>query len=505
MRHVLCVTVATSFFLSIPVALADVDPSDRTADLPDSWLVLFNLNSPDSVLWADWYQPERSIPAENMLGLDASTEEHLPDRATAEEQILTPVESFLDTHPDIDECVMGIVLGYDLPSHFGCPPIVPDVGGFSVANALQDLTNETIWEMNLDCPHMVPPYGMLPAGGRLTKATIIPRHYIVAQIDGASLGEVQVLTLRAKAIEDPEHFFSLDASVWYDYADSTLPDGEWYWLKVAVENADLADLPWQSFDADTEQTPNDAIRFGTHDVSGWYDTRLFGTPIGNRVLAFNMNSWGGTTVRSCTMDDGRYVPNALGAGYAASIGATGEPQCCVCPFPDTLLASLREGWTLGEAFYLANPYDDWMWTLLGDPFLTIPHWFGEIPALYGDLDHDGSISLRDHAGFQACLTASGPEGEADPVCEPFDSDEDGDYDLVDAAAFQRSFTGGPVVPRTGDYDNDGQVTFDDFAAYMTCMTAPGPSSLTEECEVFDFDFDLDIDFRDFSQVQDLLE
>jgi hypothetical protein len=94
------------------------------------------------------------------------------------------------------------------------------------------------------------------------------------------------------------------------------------------------------------------------------------------------------------------VPNALAADYAAAIGATGEPICCVGPFPDTLMAALREGWTLGEAFYLANPYDDWMWIVVGDPLLTLPEWFTYVPPA---TTIQQAASCMDHNGQELCM------------------------------------------------------------------------------------------------------
>ncbi|UCF32523.1 MAG: TIGR03790 family protein [Phycisphaerales bacterium] len=502
MRSLLSAVLVSAIGTGASVALG-VDPSARTADMPDSWLVLYNLNNPDSIAWAEWYREQRSIPLENFLGLDASNQEHLPNLNAASGQILNPVEDFFEAHPDIEERIMGIVLGFGLPSHFGNPPVIPDVGGFSVANALQDMADTTIWEANLDCPHMLPPYGMLPPGGRLTKATMRAQHYMVAQIDGPTLEEAKQLTLRAKAIENSCHFFGDDEVVAFDYLDPVMPGDEWIWLQRAVDHEDLQDVPWESFDADTEQSPNDAFRFGTHDVDGWDDGRLYGEPAGSRALAFNLNSWGATTIRSCTEENGRYVPNALAAGYAAAIGATGEPQCCVCPFPDTLMAALREGWTLGEAFYLANPHDDWMYTIVGDPLLTIPRWFSEEPPLRGDVNCDSMINLRDLAGFAACI--KGPGRTVHPVCNPFDFDEDEDCDLLDFRAFQQNYTGGPLTPATGDYDGNGIVDLSDFNTFQNCATVPGPTTVADVCDdVFDFDFDLDIDLEDFFRMQHVL-
>lgn len=498
-RSLLCVVAVLWVGAGFPViTLADVPSSERTAAMPDSWLILYNLNNPDSVTWQSWYRQQRSIPEENVLGLDASACEHLADLATAQEQILDPVLDFLNTNPEVEQRLMGIVLGYGLPGHYGSPPIIPGVGGYSITNALQDMTNTMWWGGNSDCPHMAPPYGVMPPGGRLTKATIRCRHYMVARIDGASLAEAQALTIRAKTIENGEGGCRGEPSVWYDYLDPAIPGGEWTSLKDAVEDENLEDTPWQPFDADTEQTPNDAFRFGTHDTTDWDDVRLFGTPTGNRIVAFNLNSWGATTVRSCTAEGGRYVPNALAAGYAAAIGATGEPQYGYDPYPDTFLESMREGWTLGEAFYLSNPYDDWMWEIVGDPFMIVPEWFNEEP-LAGDVNNDGMLNLQDLAGFRACL--SGPGGTSDPVCDSFDFDGDGDFDLADYAGFQQGYTDGPVEPATGDFNGDENIDLDDFAAFVGCMAGVRPSAIGDGCDVFDFDFDLDVDVRDFRTLQ----
>ena len=382
MRVLLCLVIALAAGVrdsgEVP---EDIEPEDRTAQRPDSWLVVYNQNKFLSVQWAHWYAQRREIPTRNLFGVAASSSEHLPDLATAQSEIMDPVKAYLGDNPDIEENIMGIVVGFGVPLHFGEPPEIPSIGGYSIESALQDLSNVTPWEMNLDNPHRVPPYGVLPAGGRLTKTTMLPDHYMVARLDGPNLASAKSLTMRAQAIESTMGLFSGDARTWYDYTDSAMPGGTWYWLKVAVDSqtADFDEIDWWSFDADTEQTPFDAFRFSTHDLVGWDDGRLAGTPAGARILAFDFNSWGATTLRSTSDDGARFVPNALAAGYAAAIGATGEPLCCVCPFPDTVLAALRKGWTLGEAFYMANPYDDWMWILVGDPLLRMPEWYGFAP------------------------------------------------------------------------------------------------------------------------------
>ncbi len=500
MRSLWCGILLALAFCAPFVAVGQVPPADRTADMPDSWLVLYNINNADSIEWVNWYCQQWNIPAANVLGLDASLDEHLPNRAAAEQQIIGPVQALFAGDPAFETQIMGIILGFGLPSHFGQPPIIPDVGGYSIANALQDLSNTVTQEVNWECPHMVPPYGALPSGGRLTKASLLADHYLVAQIDGETIEEARLLTTRARWFMEASCTANEDAHVWYDYLDSAMPSGEWRWLKKAVQGEAFTDVPWAEFDADTQQTPNDAIRFGTHDLTGWDDGRLFGEPAGVRILAFNFNSWGATTVRSCSCDGARYVCNAIAAGYAAAIGATGEPQCCLCPFPDTLIASLREGWTLGEAFYLANPYDDWMWTVLGDPLLRLPCWLDYSKnQMKGDINGDAMVNKRDLAGFAACM--KGPGKLPPDVCSPFDFDDDQDCDSADYAALQLAFTGGLVVYPTGDSDGNGRVDLADFQALLPCTCPPGPHALDMACQPFDMDFDLDVDLSDFGTFQ----
>ncbi len=348
--------------------LGDVAPAARTADMPDSWLVLYNADVAESVTWVQWYASQWGIPQDQLLGLHASADEHLADAATAEAQVFGPVRSYLSSHPDIAARVMGFVVGYRVPGHFGT--VAYGIGGNSITCALHEPAKSAVL-VNPDCPHL---WGnVLPPTGRITKAGMAAGCYMAARIDAPSLSQAMAVTTRAKALRSASSVMA-GAYVYYDYTDSILPSSTWYWLQQAVQNPTLAWLPWVAFDDDTQQTPNDAFRIGAHDVTNWNDARLRGTPAGPRILAYNLNSWGSTTVRSTTSGGARYVPNAIAVGYAAAIGSTGEPHTTTAPYPDTLLYGLAQGWTLGEVFYLANPYHVFMWEVLGDPFLVVPDW-----------------------------------------------------------------------------------------------------------------------------------
>ena len=479
----LAVTAALATLLRLATcsALASdkVDPPPPTADLPSSWLVLYNLDNPDSVLWATWYQEAWAIPESNMLGLHASADEHLPDQAAVEAQIIGPVLTYFDANPDLLDSVMGIILGYGLPGHYGQPPAQPDVGGFSIADALHDMTDENKppayqRESNQDNPHY---FGNILPAARLTRPTMLPGHYMTARIDAPSLVDAQALTLRAKQLSSASQTLA-GQYVWFDYSDPALPppSHQWYWLHMAVVAELLSDLPWAESDLQGQSGPqdpwSDAFRFDTYKLYGWSAADFASDDPGGRVLAYDFNSFGAVTVRSTSAEAGLFVPNALAAGYAAAVGATGEPQCCVGVFPDTVLAALREGWTLGEAFYLANPYDDWMWTLVGDPLLTLPNWFNPTPSApgTGDVNGDGVVNGLDIQPFIDVFTGANTDPEQRGRA---DLDGNGSVDLDDAFLFVAPLAFDTydwnLLRGTGDASGDGVVDGADVDAFVDLL------------------------------------
>jgi uncharacterized protein (TIGR03790 family) len=465
------------FGLGISSAYAQVPPESRTADLPDSWLVLYNLNTSGSITWANWYAAQWGIPAENLVGLNTSSAEHLPDKNTAQTQIIGPVRSLLDGNPELESRIMGIVVGFGVPGHY-VTPFFGGPGGFSIADALEDMYDDdkpvgpmgTFGGQQGYNDHDNPQFSglMLPPEGRLTKARMQPHRYIVARIDGPTLADAKALTTRALHISNPNHYVHGEY-VWYDYKDPALPGGKWVWLKRAVERPELSEIPWVEFEEDTQQTPNDAIRMGAADVAGWNNSRLFHPNAGSRILAVDYDSWGATTVRSTTAEGGRFVPNALAAGYAAAIGSTCEPgSCCVAFCPETILAGLREGWTLGESFYISDVFDDWVWTLVGDPLLRMPHWFDQPrPPSTGDMNGDGAVNGLDIPLFMQVYTG----GVADPDTVILaDLNGDGVIDDDDVFLFNGPMlyqSNDPNVLRgSGDANGDQLVDGRDIGAFI---------------------------------------
>lgn len=429
-------------------------------------------------MWQFSYRVRRSIPHAHMIGLSASFEERLATKEEAQSQIITPVREFLAANPQIEQKVMGIILGYGLPGCYGTPP-GGGPGGFSIADALEDMTDDDLPPADqrgfnsANNPQFLQPASTLPPTGRLTKASLMTGRYMVARIDAPTKELALAMTTRAQAIE--AGFVSLvGQKVYYDYIDPpALPQGEWLWLKWAVEEPDLLGTPWVEFESDTQSVSDCAIRFSTHGLTNWNDDRLYGGTNNTSILAFDYDSYGATTVRSTTAQGGRFVPNAINAGYAAAIGATGEPFCCLGPVPETLLAGLREGWTLGESFHIAAVYDDWMWTLVGDPFLRFPTWFSDEPMPgNGDANADGQVN-----GLDIQLLAAGLTGNPLPPEQlaALDITADGWVDDDDAFLMMGPLlfdTDDPDVLRgSADLDGNGRVDGKDLGMFIRMLVA----------------------------------
>jgi len=362
---------------------------------PSTLAVLFNADDPESTAWAFYYASRYGVPPSNMIGLHAPTDERLPSLQDAESFIFHPVREALRHRP----WIVGILLGYHLPGMYGSGSW--GIGGYSIACSLQDLNDEVV-NVNPLCAHA---RGMSVLPSRITRSSMPQGHYIVARVDAPCMMVAFDILDRSWRISHSPHS-AMNAYIWYDAFDSFLPGGRWPALEAAPLNEHLKDLPWMAFDEDTEATPADAFRFGTHDVDGWDDSRLRHPAKGPRILAYDLNSWGSTTVRD--VHSGRFTPNAIDAGFASAIGSTAEPHSTIAPYPDTLLLGLRHGWTLGESFYMSNPYDDFTWELLGDPLMTVGTW-SIVPA---DVDADGDVDLADYAVYQRCY--NGPS--MPPAC-----------------------------------------------------------------------------------------
>ncbi len=494
MRLPISMAIGAMLVLSSALQAGEIPAAERTAAMPDSWLVLYNVNNPDSIAWKDFYLAAWGVPPENALGLNVDANLERIQRDLFRDQIYNPVIAYLAANPAVSARIMGILVGYRVPgNHYldETRPPLPGGGGWSVANNLTDLTSFTYYQR--PNPHFFVGYWQAPRP-RLTKATLQAGAYMTARIDAPTLAEAMALTTRAQAISTAA---SLPASdlLYYDYIDPESPAGaEWMALRFMVQSPILTDpperFPWMQFESETDATPSCAMHFSWYRIAGWQSVPWGGVPAGTRILGYALNSWGATTVRSRTAHNGRFVPNALFAGqYAAAIGATAEPFLGNEPDPSTIVWGLAEGWTLGEAMFSANPYRNFMWELVGDPLLRIPSWFGAPPVCGG-----GPPRFALPGDIVSC--SAGPGATLDARCDCLDRDGDGDSDMFDTMVLFRREIAGPI----GDCTGDGLTNAADAGGLVDCLTGPGVDS-PDACLCADTDGDHDADLRDFCAIQ----
>lgn len=393
------------------VACQDVQPDQRMLDCPDSWLVLYDANNSESAEWAQWYAQKRSISASHLLGLaipegtgEILWSSELYGGAYLYEQLFVePIQQYFDDHPEIADKVMGIIVGYGLPGTFVFTyngyrgetqlPYSSAIngGGFSIAGALQYLPNDYAAK----APYVACENPFYDYQGPLTKAILntVPGTYVTVRIDAPDLEQAKALTERAVYINTR---WGVDQDLlWYaDMKAESRGNEIWYDLRDAVTQL-YTDLPWQQFSCETSLNDlapaYDLCRFDWYAISGWNTNPTFDGEGGDlRAVAYNLNSFGMTTLRSVNQVEipgstvsyrgyGRYCPNALfRGGYAAAIGATAEPagpgvSGYAQPDVRILIDRLRSGCTVAEAYFMSNPYNCWMWELAGDPFVSIDH------------------------------------------------------------------------------------------------------------------------------------
>lgn len=367
--------------VSVQFLAAQTPSSLRTADMADSWLVLYNLDpASESPAWKDWYIAQWGIAEENTLGLQLPTQERIT-RDQFHSLIFYPVRDHLNANPSLKSRIMGILVGYGVPGNFFLDDTHPPLaggGGWSVSSNLADMVYSTWYKRGN--PHVFLAHSQ-PMPPRLSKSTLTTDCYITARLDGPNLEAVKAITQRSRAISTAPSPLSTEESLYYDYLDIGAPGGdEWPALRATVQspycNTPQWRFPWLAYESENGPIPQCAAHFSYYRITGWDAVPWLAESPGSRIVALAMNSWGATTVRSTTGHGGRFVANALfNGGFAGAVGATAEPYTGSEPVPSTIVCCLAEGRTLGEAVFHANPYRNYMWELVGDPLLRVPHWF----------------------------------------------------------------------------------------------------------------------------------
>ncbi len=123
---------------------------------------------------------------------------------------------------------------------------------------------------------------------------------------------------------------------------------------------------------------------------------------------------------------------------------------------------------------------------------------------WNDPNHSYRSWGNDGSSYNTTLTISGNQMVGAVIAQAL-------VDCAAGAGHLPVFLDLRVPPCVGDFECDGVIDLDDYAAFADCMAGPDeapdptPPALPERClETFDFDFDDDVDAADFAEFQQTL-
>lgn len=334
---------------------------------PARWLVLFNVNDPDSAAFAEAYRTRRGVPSDRLLGLDLPSHETLsPTQCDA---VLASVDAFVNGQPWGD-LIGGIVLGYGVPSlvDLGAPGPIE-----SVAARLQSTARPPTWHLNPLASDAIPTRPDASAWGGL-RAT--------ASLDAPTLADALALLDRAEAIAAAGPLDPATSVLWFDpyFASgggAETPTAQLESWGQSIDRQRLR-LPIR-WSRDPDLAATDFAAFASVDRDavyfGWSQAQppvgFFGEPGGTRACCVQFNVTQPTAGSLRDADASHWIAAAHRAGYAAAIASTRATSFGHVPFARPFFEALRQGWTLAEAWMLAAPILGEGFFLAGDPLLTV--------------------------------------------------------------------------------------------------------------------------------------
>lgn len=341
-----------------------VEPVSANLDDPRRWAVIYNTASAESVQWADDYRAKRSVPYANLVGLPLDTGETVSEVDFS--ALRDAVSGYLSTNGLAGQ-INGLIVGHGVPSRY----TRSDTQIGSVAAQLQLIDGNDTAVANpvaaIDAP--VRPTAELLAGTRIT-----------AHIDGPSLADSTALVDRAIEIEAKGLGDGDDATLWFDPVTTgsllePIADEMIEWA-ASIDRQALR-LPIEQT-APTDPPTDVAFESITHDAFfwGWFEAAppdgFFAQPGGARVFAAQLYTTAATAPTLRDADSDHWAISSLQAGYAATFGTTRGISTTALPLVRPFFRSLRQGWTLGEAWAVSTQLLRRGVELVGDPLMKVP-------------------------------------------------------------------------------------------------------------------------------------
>lgn len=376
------------------------EPASAYGDDPARWLVVYNRAVADADAWAEHYRAARGVPYANLCGLDLPTAEVLDQ--VGYDALAAAIHDYLDRNHLADQ-VVGLLLGFGVPGYLEAP------GSYTRLPITALLHHDSPAAPN-PAPLFNPLYRDL-LGDRPAADALLGFRF-TGRIDGPELATAVALTDRASAVMA----LPLDPAadrVWIDPVPGEPSVSPVYTQPV---NAWADSLEPESLRLPIERAPVEAGHDAVSSAAvvwGWRmtapPTDFFNETSGRTALCLQLRQADPASLSARDPLGSDWLSHAIAVGYAAAAASSGPFSLTTMPKPGPMFAALRAGWTLAEAWLVAQPYVRGGLQLLGDPLMRLPFpragfdVFGPAGKL-DQLDLDQPLAVL-HAG-QAALPLS---------------------------------------------------------------------------------------------------
>ncbi len=347
----------------------------------DNVLVVVNGRSVESVQIGEYYLGKRRVPPDNLLRIDAPSDEQIP-RQVYERDIEAPIAAWLARNEAHDR-ILYIVLTK------GVPLRIDGVEGNATATTVASVDSELTLLYRRMWGQTAAPQGRLPnpyfLGDRpITDAAMFTHEafdiFLVARLDGYTMADVIALVDRGSNS-------GRNGRIALDEKASLLPEPGNRWLERTAERLNLMGEADRVILETTGQVVSNQ-----RDLLGYYSwgsndpairTRDQNLAFASGALAAAYVSTDGRTLKEPPVDWtlGRWQDRAtyfggspqsltgdlIRQGVTGVAGHVAEPYLDATIRPDILFPAYIAGFNLVEAFYLAMPFLSWQTMVIGDP------------------------------------------------------------------------------------------------------------------------------------------
>lgn len=397
--------------IKIPVLLVLLAALLHAAPIdPAAVVVLYNSSVPESKKLADHYAAARSIPRQNLIGLDVPNQGEIT-REDYNLSLRDPLRKILvargfwtmGKNPQglalpVRSTVTTLVCMRGIPFKIKRSPVAADTGRKLPAQFAKATEASVDSELSMAGVHGLPVAGPLNnpyfKKDQPITAAKLPFLVLVGRIDGPDYNICTRMIDDAVATEK--------RGLWgVCYLDKALKGAGYaigdQWLDEIARLNDKTGIPTvvdankQTFT--TNYPMNDAALY-----FGWYTTHRNG-PLHNPAFRFrrgavavHLHSFSASQLRN---PNSHWVGPLLAKGAAATLGNVYEPYLQLTHHLDVFHARLLAGHSLVEAAYMSAPYLSWQNVVLGDPLYR--------PFLH--LDGSGEVAADDR-DFRAIRVAN---------------------------------------------------------------------------------------------------